>query len=212
MWQKYTEYIDGQYRQPTGLIGRWIGSKMAQQHRPENMWTVNLLGVQPSDHVLEVGFGPGIAIQETARRASDGLVAGIDFSRMMVAVARKRNRAAVRDGRVDLRYGDSAQLPFAAGAFDKAFSIHCIYFWPDPLAALGEIHRVLKPNGLLVLTVLPKEDWNPANPDAVGTPECRPFSGDELKGLLGKVGFTGLQVEADPGRELRSNFSVLGRK
>jgi ribosomal protein S18 acetylase RimI-like enzyme len=42
MWQKY---IDGQYRKPSGIVGRWIGRKMARQHQPENLWTVNLLNV-----------------------------------------------------------------------------------------------------------------------------------------------------------------------
>src|SRR5258708_36329593 len=103
MWQKY---IDGQYRQPSGPVGRWIGNKMARQHRPENIWTVNLLDVQPADHILEIGFGPGIASQEIARRASSGFVAGIDFSRAMVTAAAHRNSEGVRTGKIDLRYGD----------------------------------------------------------------------------------------------------------
>ncbi len=206
------KYIDAQYRQPSGLVGRWIGSKMARQHRPETAWTVRLLDVQPTDHVLEVGFGPGIAVQAVARRASSGLVAGIDVSPTMVAAASRRNANAVFAGRVDLRQGDAAHLPFAGAGFDKAYSIHSIYFWRDPLAALGEIARVLKPGGLLILTVLPREKWNPANPEQAGTPECIPYSGDELKALLGKVGFAGTQIEADSRAEYPSNFSVLGRK
>jgi SAM-dependent methyltransferase len=209
MWQKY---IDGQYRQPTGLIGRWIGDKMARQHQPENLWTVNLLDVQASEHVLEIGFGPGVSVAEVARRATDGLVAGVDFSRTMVGAARRRNAAGVRRGKVDLRYGSVAQIPFADNAFDKAFSIHSIYFWPNPLAALREIHRVLKPVGLLILTVLPKEKWNPSNPDAAGTPECKPYSGDELKTLLDKAGFGSLKTEAESRPAVPSNYSVLGRK
>ncbi|SRR5258708_12055 len=209
MWQRY---IDGQYRQPTGPVGRWIGNKMAQQHQPENLWTVNLLDVQPSDHILEVGFGPGIAIKEVARRASQGFVAGIDFSRTMVAAARKRNAQSIHSGEVDLRYGDVAALPFLNNTFDKIFSIHSIYFWPDPMMALREINRVLKTGGLLILTVLPKEKWNPANPDAAGTPECKPYSGDELKTMLGESGFSDLRIEADARSDVPSNFSVTGRK
>lgn len=207
MWQKY---IDGQYRQPTGPVGRWIGSKMARQHQPENRWTVNLLEVQPTNHILEVGFGPGIAIEQVASRAA--LVAGIDFSRTMVAAAKRRNAAAIRAGKVDLRYGDAASLPFSNEAFDKAYSIHSIYFWPDPLKALGEIYRVLKPGGLLALTVLPKEKWNPENPELAGTPECKPYYGEELKTMLGKVGFSSLRIEADPNPNVPSNYSVVGHK
>lgn len=209
MWQKY---IDGQYRRPSGLVGRWIGSKMAQQHKTENRWTVNLLDVQQTHHVLELGFGPGIAVQEVSHRATQGLVAGVDFSRTMVAAARKRNIASVLTGRVDLRYGDVAQLPFADNSFDSGFSIHSIYFWPDPSAVLAEAYRVLKPNGILILTVLPQEKWNPSDPDKAGTPECKPYSGSDLKAMLTVAGFTDVWIEADPNSNLPSNFSVIGRK
>ena len=209
MWQKY---IDGQYRQPTGPIGRWIGGKMARQHQPENYWTVNLLDVQPTDHILEVGFGPGIAVEAVVSHATNGLVAGIDFSQTMVSAARKRNAAAVRAGKVDLRYGDAAHLPFAANTFDKAYSIHSIYFWPDPTAVLTGIHNVLKPDGMLMLTVLPKEKWNPENPELAGTAECKPYYGEDLKALLTKVGFRDLKIEADPNPATPSNYSVIGRK
>ena len=209
MWQKY---IDGQYRQPTGLIGRWIGGKMARQHQPENHWTVNLLDVQPTDHILEIGFGPGIAIEAVANHATSGLVAGIDFSQTMVTAARKRNAANLRAGKVDLRYGDAANLPFAENSFDKAYSIHSIYFWPNPTAVLTGILRVLKPNGFVVLTVLPKEKWNPENPDLAGTPECKPYSGEELKTLLSKCGFGNMKIEADNNPGMPSNYSVIGCK
>ena len=147
MWQRY---IDGQYRRPTGLIGRWVGRKMAEQHQPENNWTVKVLNIQPTDHVLEVGFGPGFAVQEVAKVAQ--FVAGVDFSQAMVSAASTRNAAAIRAGRVRLQDGDSSKLPFEDQSFDKAFSIHSIYFWTQPTAALREIWRVLKPNGLLFLT------------------------------------------------------------
>jgi protein-L-isoaspartate O-methyltransferase len=58
----FARYIAGQYRRPTGLIGRWIGQKMVEQHRAENLWTVALLDVQPADRILEIGFGGGFAI------------------------------------------------------------------------------------------------------------------------------------------------------
>ena len=209
MWQRF---IDGQYRQPSGLVGRWIGGKMARQHQPENLWTVNLLDVQPADHILEIGFGPGIAVEAVAQRASSGLVAGVDFSRTMVAAARQRNADAIRAGRVDLRVGDAASLPFAEGTFDKAYSIHSIYFWMNPSAALREIFRVLKPSGRLILTVLPKEKWNPENPDAAGTSECIPYTGGDLKKMLIAVGFGEITIAADPREEFPSNYSVMGCK
>lgn len=209
MWQKY---LDRQYRRPSGLVGRWIGGKMAQQHRPENQWTVNLLGVQPTDYILEIGFGPGIAVEQIAQQAAHGLIVGIDFSPTMLAAASRRNAAAIREGRVVLRYADAARLPCPDAMFDKAFSIHSIYFWRDPLAALREIRRVLKPHGQLVLTVLPKEQWNPTNPELAGTPDCKPYSGAELRDMLSQAGFAQSRVEADTNPTTPSNFSVIAQK
>jgi len=205
----FQRYIDAQYRKPTGIVGRWIGAKMAQQHVPENEWTIKLLDVQPADKILEVGFGPGLAVEAAAKRAA--VVAGVDFSNTMVSAARRRCAAAVRAGRVDLRQGDAARLPFKDKFFSKAFSIHSIYFWQQPLTSLREMYRVLMPGGKVVLTVLPRERWNEGNPDAqVGTPECHPYSGDELIHLLRQAGFTRMHIEADTNRQFRSNYSVIG--
>jgi ubiquinone/menaquinone biosynthesis C-methylase UbiE len=206
--------IDGQYRRPSGLLGRWIGRKMAQQHVPENEWTVGLLNAQPTDHILEVGFGPGLAVEQLARTVTHGHIAGVDFSRTMVGAARKRNARAVREGRVDLRFGDAASLPFAAVEFDKAFSIHSIYFWPDPNRALAEIYRVLKPGGLLALTILPTEKWGGDDPTKpLGTPECKPYSGLDLQLMLRDAGFSTSRIEADSGLGASpSNYSVVAVK
>ncbi len=209
MWQKY---LDSQYRQPTGLVGRWVGTRMAQQHGPENQWTVGLLDVQPSDRILEIGFGPGIAIEAASKLATRGLVVGVDLSRAMVAAARKRNIEAVRAGKVELRHADAAHIPYPDDTFNKAFSIHSIYFWREPLLALIEIYRVLKPNGLLALTVLPKDKWSPDETGAIGTAECRPYSGDELMSMMSEAGYTGVCIEMDPTPGVPSNFSGMGRK
>ena len=209
MWQKY---IDGQYRQPSGVVGRWVGSKMAQQHAAENAWTVRLLDVQPSDRILEIGFGPGIAIEAAARKATRGLVAGVDLSRTMVAAASKRNIVAVRAGKVELKHADAAHIPYPDESFNKAFSIHSIYFWRDPLAALKDIYRVLKPNGLLILTILPRDKWGQVDPESPDTKETRPYSGDELVTLLEQAGYGSPRIEADADPNAPSNYSVIGKK
>jgi ubiquinone/menaquinone biosynthesis C-methylase UbiE len=210
MWQRV---IDGQYRRPSGLLGRWIGRKMAQQHMPENCWTVDLLAAEPADRILEIGFGPGLAIEQLAQQVTLGLVSGVDYSRTMVTTARIRNLNAIRQGRVDLRYGHAAQLPFADCSFNKAFSIHSIYFWPEPVKALQEIRRVLRPNGKLILTILPKERWHPPGSLLpVGTPECTPYSGAELETMLRQVGFSNIFIKADGHNGSASNYSVIASK
>src|SRR2546430_13477270 len=94
---------------PRGGGGRVVGWEMAlrSSNRQRNVWAGGLLGVEPTDRVLEIGFGPGIAIRELSRRATHGLVCGVDHSAVMVRQAIRRNADAVRAGRVDLRLGSA---------------------------------------------------------------------------------------------------------
>jgi SAM-dependent methyltransferase len=203
--------LDHQYRRPSGLVGHYIGRRMARQHEPENAWTVALLDPQPADRILEVGFGPGIAIEALACIVTQGRIAGVDYSRAMIAAASRRNRRAIHEGRVELRYGEASHLPFADGTFDKAYGIHTIYFWPEPATGLKELWRALRPGGLMVMTILPKERWLAAADGSLGTPDCMPYSGAEIAQMMQAAGFAQTRIESDRNTGKASNYSVVGR-
>src|SRR5258706_13702521 len=90
--------------------------------RRRNAWVITLLDVAPTDSVLEIGFGPGIAIREAAARATEGLVCGVDHSEVMLRQARRRNAGAIRAGRVDLRLATADRLPNFDAQFDKVLA------------------------------------------------------------------------------------------
>jgi ubiquinone/menaquinone biosynthesis C-methylase UbiE len=144
---------DQQYRCPSGTIGWLAGAQMVRQHRPETTWTLDLLDIQPTDQVLDVGFGAGQGIKLASKKATLGRVMGVDLSSAMVRVARRRNAREVRAGRVVLAQGSITALPFPDQQFDKIMTIHTWYFWPEPSRALDELQRVLKPGGRLVMTL-----------------------------------------------------------
>jgi ubiquinone/menaquinone biosynthesis C-methylase UbiE len=110
-----------------------------------------LLNVRPDDKILEVGFGPGVAIQLLLQRLATGSVAGVDQSQEMVRQAAARNADALRNRRVDLRYGSAERLPFSDQTFDKALAINSMQAWPDARAGLREIWRVLKHDGVVAV-------------------------------------------------------------
>ena len=93
--------VRAQFARPTGLSGRVVGWIMASRasNRRRNVWTVSLLDVQRHDRVLEIGFGPGIAVREISRLAAEGYVCGLDHSEEMLRKATRRNAAAIRTGR-----------------------------------------------------------------------------------------------------------------
>lgn len=68
------QYIARQFSPPTGLLGGVIGRGMASHNEREARWTVELQAIQPDSRVLEVGFGPGVAVAlESPRPAAEGL-------------------------------------------------------------------------------------------------------------------------------------------
>ena len=150
----FMKMLGRQSRKPSGWLGKMVFGHLATWgHRPLTNWTIGFMDVQPTDHVLDIGCGGGMAIRLIAKIAVEGFVAGIDYSEEMVQQALKRNAAAVRAGRVEIRYGDVAALPYDDESFDKVISVEAFYFWPDPVANLQEVRRVMKPDGLVGLAM-----------------------------------------------------------
>lgn len=112
---------------------------------------VELLHVAHGDRVLEVGFGPGVTLTALLARASQGLVAGVDVSESMVQQARSHYAAAIAAGRLEIRHGDASSLPYEDATFDKVCGAQVLYFWPDPVATVHELRRVLRSGGTLAL-------------------------------------------------------------
>jgi SAM-dependent methyltransferase len=142
--RRFGEHFD----YPRGIGGRIALSLMARMNGPVNRWTVELLDVGPDDRVLDVGCGPGMAVEEAARRAVRGQVVGVDQSELAVRRARRRNRRDIREGRVEVRVAQGEGLPFPAGAFTRACSINGVGLRDE--AAWSDISRVLGPGGRLV--------------------------------------------------------------
>lgn len=149
------QFIARQSSCPSGWLGRLVAEIMARETSPENALALRHLDPQPSDSVLEIGFGHGRVIAELAGLCPMGLVRGLDSSVTMLRMASELNRKAIGAGLVRLDLGESSSLPYPAHSLDRALSVHTLYFWPEPLNHLREIRRVLKPNGKLVLGFTP---------------------------------------------------------
>jgi len=131
------------FGQPRGFLGRLGGVIMARTNDACGAWVI----LSSNEMVLEVGFGPGTAIRRLSALAAH--VAGVDASREMVAQAKARNAIAVKNGRVELRHGSIEDLPFASDTFHKAMAINSMQIWPDAMAGLREMRRVLKSGGTI---------------------------------------------------------------
>src|SRR5215470_18964874 len=152
--------VVAQFHHPHGTGGRLAGRVMAHRpsNRQRNVWVVSLLDVQPADRVLEIGFGPGLAIAELSRRVGDsGHVYGIDHSDVMLRQATRRNAAAIAAGRVTLSRAPVDRVPAAvSGPFDAILAVNSHGFWPAPAERLGELRRRLRPGGRIAIASQPR--------------------------------------------------------
>jgi ubiquinone/menaquinone biosynthesis C-methylase UbiE len=111
------------------------------------------LAARAGDRLFEVGFGNGKLVPRLLALAHEAIYAGIDFSETMVAEAKAFNKALIEAGRASFRLAPVDAIPFADGSFDRAMTLNTIYFWPEPIRALAEIRRVLRPEGRFLVWV-----------------------------------------------------------
>jgi SAM-dependent methyltransferase len=137
------------FAHPSGWLGRLAGWLMLWTNKQDDV--VGVLGVQPGDAVLEIGYGPGGLVRLLAERTGAASIRGVDPSPEMRDQATRHNRKAVRAGRVrlDLGTADSTGLPDAS--IDRVVSVRNVAMWPDLDAAVGELHRIARPGGTVVI-------------------------------------------------------------
>jgi SAM-dependent methyltransferase len=117
----------------------------------------DLAELAPEGRILEVGAGPGRLAATLAKLAPGVRVTGVDIAPDMVQRASKlAARSGVAD-RVAFGVGDVAALPFGEASFEVVVSTLSAHHWPDPARGLAEIHRVLRPGG--VVWIYDLADW-----------------------------------------------------
>ena len=173
-----------QFGEPKGP-GGWLAAHVVARLTGEaNHWMVDLLEAGAGDRMLDVGCGPGLAVAGAAARGSRAV--GVDASPTMVRHARRRNRASIRRGSVEVHQADATRLPFAEASFTKVGSLNSLQFWTDPVRGLGELHRVLEPGGRVAVVLMARSD-EPAG-------AAPPVWVDKTLAGLEDAGFTGVRI------------------
>jgi SAM-dependent methyltransferase len=180
-----------QFALPHGPAGRLVGRLMAVMNAAQIRSVVDRLAPGAGEHVLEIGFGPGVGLAALARSAPGAEIAGIDPSAEMVTAARRRTRRY--GSRVQVQQGTAAALPWEPGFFDAVCATNSVQLWQPRVASLAEVLRVLRPGGRLVLgvherAVLP------------GGGSAGPGFDSQIVPELQEAGFTGIQADWQPSK------------
>lgn len=185
-----TRFVASQLRRPTGRAGQLFGRMLNRANRGMNRRAVAHLDVRTGHNLLDIGFGGGVGIESMYEVAETITVTGVDFSETMVQQQQRRLADHIQRGQLQLQTADVAALPFDNGHFDRVLSVNTVYFWPDPVAGLAEIARVLKPGGRLVLGCNNKEQLERFPPAKHGFSR---YDGDDVARMCTEAGLVDLE-------------------
>jgi ubiquinone/menaquinone biosynthesis C-methylase UbiE len=128
-----------------GLTAKWYAANTAEMMREFIELAQRISSQLPhGSAVLEVAPGPGYFCIELAKRGSYDIT-GLDISNSMVKIATKK--AAEAGVKVDFKQGSASNMPFPAGSFDFLICRAAFKNFAQPVEALKEMRRVLRPGG-----------------------------------------------------------------
>lgn len=171
---------------------------------------VRVAAPQPGEHVLDVACGTGVGARQVASTVGrSGKVAGLDVDAGVIEVARK---VAEQTGTpIDWHCASALEMPFDNAAFDLCLCLQGLQFFPDRVAGLSEIRRVLKPSGRLVASVWGPLEFNKGhhavvqalefqNVDASAAKRACSFAGPEdIRDTATRAGFTHIDLRTEDG-------------
>ncbi|MGW7348722.1 SAM-dependent methyltransferase [Streptomyces sp. NPDC054854] len=167
---------------------------------------------RPGGHLLDIGCGKGRPAIRLAQ-AGGGKVTGITVSTEQIEAGTELAREAGVSDRVTFERADAMELPYADGSYDAAWAVESVMYFSDRQKALQEIHRVLAPGGVFVLSdyvesVELDAHWRKVlvegfTVDSLPTPE-------QYVELLTAAGFV-VERDYDAGEHLRKSAARIGR-
>src|SRR4051812_36103442 len=130
------EYVSGRERQYSFLAQRALVLDMLPAH---------------CERILDAGCGPAVMANDLLERADE--VWGVDAAEQMIALGVARMHDHPRRAHLHLSVGGVEALQFGPGAFDAVIAMGVLEYVLDAERVLAQMHRVLRPGGVLVLTV-----------------------------------------------------------
>ena len=138
-----------------GMIASWYAKTTLKDLKRHQLMAKQLVEKIPANgKVLEIAPGPGYFCIELAKLGSYQIT-GLDISKSFVEIARKN--AAAAGLQVDFREGNASAMPFPENTFDFTYCQAAFKNFSEPVKAISEMYRVLRPGGISVIADLRRD-------------------------------------------------------
>lgn len=196
-----------------GVVAKWYSSLTKKSIGDFQSLATRVAGqLPPEGSVLEVAPGPGYFAIELAK-LGDYRITGLDISQTFVKIARAN--AAKSGVHVDFRHGNASAMPFESDRFDFLLCRAAFKNFSEPLRAIEEMHRVLKPGGQALIIDLRRDSTRESIDQAVTNMNIgavngaitkltfrfmllkRAYTKSEIERLASKTKFRRIHIEQD---------------
>jgi len=138
-----------------GMIAAWYAKTTLKDLKRHKLMAKQLVEKIPAHgKVLEIAPGPGYFCIELAK-LGDYQITGLDISKSFVEIARRN--AAEKGLKIDFREGNASAMPFEDHTFDFTFCQAAFKNFSEPVKAIAEMYRVLRPGGVSVIADLRRD-------------------------------------------------------
>ena len=177
-------------RKPEGELGRELLNRMNKSHETLAQWGVSHLNIEKDVTILDIGCGGGVNV-ERFLKMTDEKVYGLDYSEISVEESTNLNKLAIEEGRCEIIQGSVSELPFEDNKFDIVTGFETVYFWPDFVNDLKEVHRTLKDDGIIFICneSIPNE-IDQRQKELVELLDMKIYSEETMDMALRKAGFS----------------------
>lgn len=183
--------VENQLSFPNGEKGIEMAKAMNDTNIEMTLESVKALDINDNNTVLEIGHGNCGHLSETLKQAKNISFFGLEISKTMQQEAESINKNLLNQAHIEFQLYDGKTISFQDNSFDRIMTVNTVYFWENPTELLAEIYRVLKYNGLFVITYAQKKFMEKL---PFVKEKFKLFDNQDIKNLINKTDFTLIEI------------------
>jgi ubiquinone/menaquinone biosynthesis C-methylase UbiE len=150
------KFISQNFALPKGIAGKLSTLVMNIINQKQYTGVLKNIALTTNDKILDVGFGNGYMFNKLFSKNVPIELYGIEISEDMIKFVTKKYERYINKNILKLYESSINETIFDDGYFDKVYTINTMYFWNEPDSCIGEINRILKPNGIFINMIYTK--------------------------------------------------------